>query len=108
MYKGLFSRILPFFLTFAAGLFIASFFVTIASPSFNFRRGSNKYREVQRLRTENVELKRSNCELRKQNDELRRNTSETITQTVEDFPFEVDAPPPPPAPKTLRQSRFER
>ena len=49
-YKGLLKRIVPFFLTFAAGLFIASFFVTIARPSFNgFRRGSNKHREIQRL-----------------------------------------------------------
>ena len=36
--KGFFKRIVPFFLTFAVGLFIASFFVTIAAPNFQFRR----------------------------------------------------------------------
>ncbi len=107
MYKGIFKRIVPFFLTFAAGLFIASFFVTIATPNFNFRRGSNKYREVQRLRTENQELKRTNCELRKQMEELRRNSSEvSVDYVLGDPVFPADAPPPPP--KAPRHPRFER
>jgi hypothetical protein len=109
-YKGLFKRIVPFFLTFVAGLFIASFFVTVTTPNFSgFRRGSNKHREIQRLRTENQELKRNACELRKQNEELRRNASETVMTTVDEFPFEVDAPPPPPPPrKAPRHPRFDK
>ena len=60
-YTGLVKRIVPFLITFAAGLFIASFFVTIATPSFNFRRGPGRYGEMRRLRNENQDLRR--CEL---------------------------------------------
>jgi len=104
MYTGVFKRIVPFFLTFAVGLFIASFFVTLATPNFNFRRGSGKHREIQRLRMENKELKRAAAELRRQNDELRMNAGETFTVTVDEFSdFERSAPPPPPRhPKFVR------
>ena len=102
LYKGVLKRVLPFFLTFAAGLFIASFFVSIASPSFNFPRRSHKYREMHRLRMENQDLRRSNSELRRQLEEARRNAEMTPSA---DFDFYVPPPPPPPAP---RASRFER
>jgi|SRR5688500_2380664 len=103
LYKGVLKRVLPFFLTFAAGLFIASFFVSIASPSsFNFPRRSHKYREMHRLRMENQDLRRSNSELRRQLEEARRNAEVTPSA---DFDFYVPPPPPPPAP---RASRFER
>ena len=109
-YIGIFKRIVPFFLTFAAGLFIASFFVTIASPNFNFRRGSHKHREMQRLRSENEELKRNACELRKQNEQLRKSALESEIEPTLDFPaFESDAPPPPPPPrKAPRNPRFDK
>jgi len=65
--KGFVKRIVPFFLTFAAGLFIASFFVTIAAPSFQmpshgWRRNHRQYDrqmelENQRLRDENLRLR---------------------------------------------------
>lgn len=65
--KGFIKRVVPFFLTFAVGLFIASFFVTIAAPSFQFqnrgwRKNHRQYDrqreiEIQRLREENVRLK---------------------------------------------------
>ena len=100
LYKGVLKRVLPFFLTFAAGLFIASFFVSIAAPSFNFPRRSHKYREMHRLRMENQDLRRSNSELRRQLEDARRNAEVTPSA---DFDFYV--PPPPPAP---RASRFER
>ena len=103
LYKGVLKRVLPFFLTFAAGLFIASFFVSIASPSsFNFPRRSHKYREMHRLRMENQDLRKSNSELRRQLEEARRNADVTPSA---DFDFYVPPPPPPPAP---RASRFER
>ena len=105
--KGLFKRIVPFFLTFAAGLFIASFFVTIATPNFNFRRGE-RYREMQRLRSENQELKRTNSELRRQMEELRINIPSSETFSVNELPFDTDAPPPPPPPKAPRHPRLDR
>ena len=102
LYKGVLKRVLPFFLTFAAGLFIASFFVSIAAPSFNFPRRSHKYREMHRLRMENQDLRRSNSELRRQVEDARRNAE---VMPSADFDFYVPPPPPPPAP---RASRFER
>jgi hypothetical protein len=105
LYKGVLKRVLPFFLTFAAGLFVASFFVSITSPSFSFPRRSHKFREMHRLRVENQELKRTNCELRKQLEEARRNSELRLTLDS-DFPtFEPAPPPPPPAP---RAPRFDR
>lgn len=65
--QGFLKRVVPFFLTFAAGLFIASFFVTIAAPTFQFKnRGwkahhrqydQQREAEIQRLRDENMRLK---------------------------------------------------
>lgn len=64
--QGFLKRVLPFFLTFAVGLFIASFFVTIAAPSFQFqnrgwKRNHRQYDrqreiEIERLREENMRL----------------------------------------------------
>ncbi len=64
--QGFIKRILPFFLTFAVGLFVASFFVTIAAPSFQFKRDWKRNHrqydrqreiEIQQLREENLRLK---------------------------------------------------
>ncbi len=61
---GFIKRFAPFAIALALGLFIASFFVTVAAP--NFKRGKfNKHREyhrqqeaeLQRLRQENSRLK---------------------------------------------------
>lgn len=106
-YKGLIKRIVPFFLTFVVGLFIASLFVPIMAPNFNFRRGE-RYREMQRLRTENQELKRTNCELRRQMEELRVNSSDWAPDTFTAPVFDSDAPPPPPPPRAPRHPVFER
>ena len=105
-YKGLIKRIVPFFLTFAAGLFIASFFVTIAAPSFNFRRGPGRYGEMQRLRSELNETKQENTELRMQIQELRERSIDA--HPAFDFPFEPDAPAPLSPPKASRNLKFDR
>lgn len=102
MFVGVLKRVVPFLLTFAAGLFIASFFVSIASPSsFSFPRRHHKFREMNRLREENRELKLANEQLRKQLEES-RNTSVT-GYSFEEMPNE---PPPPPPPR--RHPRFDR
>lgn len=69
--KGFFKRVAPFFLTLAVGLFIASFFVTVAAPNFKFRRGFNKHREYDRqkeaeLRQLRIEKSRLESELERQ------------------------------------------
>ncbi|HMJ09428.1 MAG TPA: hypothetical protein VK468_10510 [Pyrinomonadaceae bacterium] len=64
--KGIVKRFVPFLLTFAAGLFIASFFVSIAMPTFRGKNRENRrfvHRgemqfEMDRLRQENEQLKR--------------------------------------------------
>lgn len=109
LYKGVLKRGLPFFLTFAAGLFIASFFVTVASPSFSFPRKSHKFREIQRLREENRDLKKTNCELRKQLEEMRRASETTDLNRLDEISvFEADAPPPPPPPRKPHRVVIER
>jgi hypothetical protein len=61
--KGWIKRVLPFFATFAVGIFIASFFVSVG-PRWG-RHGRWKMRaEMERLRTENEELKNENLRLR--------------------------------------------
>ena len=96
MLLGVLKRIVPFFLTFAAGLFIASFFVTLASPSFNFQRRSYKMHEMRRLRDENRELKRRNEVLQMQLDEARREAGTSFAFDTTELPLEPPPPPPPP------------
>lgn len=95
--KGFLKRTLPFFLTFALGLLVASFFVTIAAPNFNFKKRNHRcreFRENNRLRMENESLRQNNESLKRQ---LEDNQVETIPA------FELDFPPPPPAPPAPRR-----
>jgi hypothetical protein len=62
--KGLFKRVVPFFLTFALGLLVASFFVTVAAPSFNFKDGKRKAARKQRNASPPVGRKRDQSGLR--------------------------------------------
>lgn len=79
------KRIIPFALTFALGLFIASFFVSI-TPTFKFRKARfNQRKEMQRLRYENERL-----ELEKQR--LQQKLEESQKMIL----LEAPMPPPPP------------
>lgn len=90
------KRVFPFLLTFAAGLFIASFFVSIAAPNFNgFRRGPSKFRKVQYVRYEVEELRREKCRLKDEIEALKKERREIIESTVV-TPFDLNVPPPPP------------
>ncbi len=62
---GFFKRVIPFFLTFALGLFIASFFVSI-TPEFQLKRKRPPRcpKEVQMLRIENDRLYLENQQLK--------------------------------------------
>lgn len=111
LYKGVFKRVIPFFLTFAAGLFITSLFIPVAAPNFNWRhhRGSSfKYREYKRLKMENRELRNEKHRLQRDLEEARRSAAvHHLELGVPPVPTaELDAPPPPPAPrKVLRYVR---
>ena len=94
--KAVFKRVVPFLLSFVAGLFIASFFVSLAVPDFSgFRRGPGKMREYRRMKMENEDLRRDNCRLKK---ELEAARSERDA-SFESLPPEINlAVPPPPLP----------
>jgi len=98
-YLAIFKRIIPFLLTFGAGLFIASFFVTIALPNFNgFRRNRAAKYECNQLRQENQELRRENSRVRQENEQLRQSSQDLDVNNLRFVvpEIDVDAPPPPP------------
>jgi len=73
--KGFLKRLVPFFLTFAVGLFIASFFVTIAAPSFSFKNRNwrkNHRQYDQQIESENQRLKNENLRLKNELEKERR------------------------------------
>lgn len=87
--KGFAKRVLPFFLTFAVGLFIASFFVSIAAPSFQFpnRVSRKKHREYDRQRE--AEIK----QLRERNAELERRLAEEHLDAADFQNLKYTVPP---------------
>ena len=101
--SGFLKRILPFFLTFAVGLFIASFFVSIAAPNFQFRRGWGKHQQYHRqMETESQRLRDENYRLKKQlADKEKRDYS------VSNLDY-IDVPPPPPLPPMPKNAPHQR
>jgi hypothetical protein len=91
------KRIAPFFLTFAVGLFIASFFVTVAAPNFQFRRGFNRHQQYhRRIESENQQLREENNRLKNRLADMEREKSDWVLGTVY-----VPMPPAPPAPPVM-------
>jgi len=90
-FRSLIKRIAPFALTFAIGLFIASFFVTVAAPNFQFRRGFNRHREMDRR------MQMENDRLREENERLKNRLLEMEKRDwVLEPAFDVPPPPQPP------------
>lgn len=91
-FMSLVKRVAPFLLTFAVGLFVASFFVTVAAPNFQFKRGGFKrHREYDRQREARIN------ELEKENKCLQKRLTEMEKR---DWVLgEVDVPMPPEPPK---------
>lgn len=106
--KGLFKRILPFFATFAIGLFIASFFVDISAPRFG--RGRFARHEFQRIQIENQqqreELRQKDGEIRLLHEQLdhalRIKPSTLDSRDFDEIPMDVRVPLPPPPPRVRR------
>lgn len=89
-FKGLLKRVGPFFLTFALGLLVASFFVTVAAPNFQFKKRGHRCREY-----------RENYRLRMENESLKRQLASREFKTVDvpsTFEYDLAVPPPPPMP----------
>lgn len=101
------KRVLPFVATFAAGLFLASFFVDLSPPSMEsrgHRRG--RCREHQGLRMQYLRERERNEQLQQQLDALQQNPIDLKHTEHWNVP-ELDVPPPPPppvarAPRTAR------
>jgi hypothetical protein len=91
-FVSLIKRVAPFALTFAVGLFIASFFVTVAAPNFQFRRGFNRHQQYHRR------IESENQRLREENNRLRNRLAEMEKRADWVLENEFDVPPPPPAP----------
>lgn len=94
--KGFVKRIVPFFLTLAVGLFVASFFVSIALPNFQIsKRGWRNHRQYhQRIEFENQSLREENLRLKKQLAERDKADFQNLDLNLNIPPV----PPPPPAP----------
>ncbi len=102
--KGFLKRVAPFFLTFAVGLFIASFFVTIAAPNFQFPSRDRKRKHHQYDRQRDLEIKR----LREENVRLKSELEDSLNSSAPDFSFAVPPPPPmPPAPPTVKTIKVD-
>lgn len=111
-YTGLFKRFIPFLLTFATGILLASFFIPVGLPDMSSwrdaRRNNNCWREKQQLRNQIEDLKDQYRNLKRENEELRRNAADNDA-VLEDAvpPIVLEAPKPPPPPRRPKQPRFE-
>lgn len=103
LYIGFFKRIIPFVLTFAAGLLLASIFVPVGLPNLDSWAESRRSRDCHRkkqlwIEKENIELREKVRTLRAENEELRRNAT-VLDDTIFDVPpvpLDEHHPPAPP------------
>lgn len=93
MLIGLLKRFAPFFIALALGLFVASFFVTLAAPRWPLKRSRpmRPCQELQYLRYEKQRLEAENDRLKAVNAE-----NQIKLSTREDGDFNKLVPPPPP------------
>lgn len=88
---GIIKRVIPFFLTFAAGLFIASFFITVATPNFEGVRNARSERHGKRhCKSENERLRAENERLRS---ELLLLKEESLKVNFDELELNVPRPP---------------
>ncbi len=111
-YTGLFKRIIPFVLTFAAGLLLASFFVSITPNFKGWRsdRGGRRWHEKRQLVIENENLRERLRATEEELRELRRSLPDHDAEFVIPNavpPVELEAPHPPPPPRKPRQPRYD-
>ncbi len=97
LYLGLLKRIVPFALTFAAGLFVASFFVSIALPTVGSKDRSARCRKHRMMMSEKADMQE---EIRRLNERLAaaEMRSDWYRDSLEAVPAPAmpELPPPPP------------
>lgn len=99
LYTGLFKRVIPFVLTFALGLVLASLFGAALLPSFDTGREGRRARRCQDRQELLREIEHLNEELRDLKMEKLRNSSwkgEELKLTVPPVDIEPHHPPAPP------------
>ena len=95
--KGLIKRMLPFFATFAFGIFVASFFVSISGPSFGHRNRGKCRHELRDLRYESEQQREEIRRLNEELDGVRMNSLTLDGELPMDMDIDVPLPPPPPS-----------
>ena len=97
---GIIKRVIPFFLTFAAGLFIASFFITVATPNLEgVRNARSERRGKKHCKSEKERLRAENERLRS---ELLLLKEESLKVNFDELDLNVPPPPPPPDVRELK------
>ncbi len=93
--KGFFKRVIPFIGAIAVGLFITSLFITVAAPSFNFKkRNWNKHHQYhKKIERENYRLKMENSRLERKLNKLER--QKNVGEIYELREMDFDVPPVP-------------
>jgi len=99
---------LPFLATFAVGIFIASFFVSISGPNFRGRGWGGRHQEMKRLRLENEMLRNENLRLKNQMETEAWVPMDVPTVSHDHFSnhgpeVPVEGPPPPPPVRKIRK-----
>lgn len=102
MKKGMLKRFVPFLAALGVGLFVASFFVSIALPNIRVTRRWRAHREYHRvMEFENQRLRQENTRLRIE--AMRNNRASQVSDFDGDLKELV--PPPPPIPVARRNFR---
>ena len=106
-YTGLLKRIIPFLVTFAAGLFIASLFIPLSFSRFGSDdRQHKRAMEFQQMQMELDQVREENLRLRAEIEAHRGWSSNFDDAEYPPIPpvpaFDGDVPAPPPAPRTPR------
>jgi hypothetical protein len=99
--KGILKRVLPFLLTFAAGIFLASFFVSVALPTIKrVDRGPRRFSECKRMHSEMDRLRDENQRMRR--DLEFHNIGPSHLDIPDVPPVVLDVPAPPASPRAPR------